>query len=119
MRAHRNHGRRQVRRAAEGLTAALWLATIAVGLFLGMRGAVGAASRSHSEWSVQQVTVHKGDSLWRIAVRNTPPGGDPRATLHAIRAASHLGQAGVVRPGDRILLPTRRQHANDLQLASR
>lgn len=119
MRARKSSRHRQVYRAAEGLAAALWLATIAVALFLGMRGALGAAGDGRAEWTTQQITIRKGDSLWRIAARHTPPGGDPRATLHAIRMASHLGPAGVVRPGDRVLLPIRRQHANDLQLASR
>jgi len=50
------------------------------------------------------VTVHPGDSLWTLASRGTPSGGDVQATVDDIIAANHLSGAAIA-PGQHLRIP--------------
>ncbi len=50
------------------------------------------------------VTVQRGDSLWALAGRRTPPGGSVQDTIDTILAANRFDSA-VIGPGQRIKIP--------------
>ena len=50
------------------------------------------------------LTVQRGDSLWTIAERQTPAGGNVQDTIDTILAANHLDTATIV-PGQHIKIP--------------
>ena len=50
------------------------------------------------------VTVQPGDSLWAIAERRTPSGGNVQDTIDTILAANHLEGATIL-PGQHIKIP--------------
>lgn len=80
---------------------------ILVGLLLGAfsLGRVGsqAATRSPARPSLQQTTVHTGESLWSVA-RRIAPSADPRDVVVQLRRINHLDSAGV-QVGQQLLLP--------------
>jgi predicted Zn-dependent protease len=53
---------------------------------------------------VATVTVRTGDSLWTLAERYTPAGGDVQDTIDRIAGANHLRGAIIV-PGQRLHIP--------------
>jgi predicted Zn-dependent protease len=50
------------------------------------------------------VTVRSGDTLWTLAERHTPAGGNVQDTLDRIDAQNHLNGAMIV-PGERLQIP--------------
>jgi LysM repeat protein len=50
------------------------------------------------------VTVRPGDTVWSLAERRTPAGGDVQGTVDAILAANHLGGANLT-VGQHLQLP--------------
>lgn len=50
------------------------------------------------------VTVRAGDTLWSLAERRTPNGGDVEQTVDTIVAVNHLDGVAIV-PGERIKIP--------------
>jgi predicted Zn-dependent protease len=50
------------------------------------------------------VTVHSGDTLWTLAERYTPAGGDVQDTIDAIAGLNHL-HGSVIQPGQRLQIP--------------
>jgi LysM repeat protein len=45
--------------------------------------------------SYATVTVQPGDTVWSLAERGTPTGGDVQATVDEILTANHLGSANL------------------------
>jgi predicted Zn-dependent protease len=50
------------------------------------------------------VTIRAGDTLWSLADRRTPGGGDVEQTIDTIVAINHLDGASIV-PGEHIKIP--------------
>jgi len=50
------------------------------------------------------VTVRAGDTLWSLAERRTPTGGDVEQAIDMIVAANHLDGAAIV-PGEHLNIP--------------
>lgn len=65
-----------------------------------------SATQIHAAMPVSyaNVTVRSGDTLWALAERVTPTGGDVQASVDAIVAANHLSGAAV-RPGQHLRIP--------------
>jgi len=83
------------------------LLLILVGLLLGAfsLGRVGsqAATPSPDRPSLQQTTVHAGESLWSVAHR-IAPSADPRDVVLQLRRLNHLDDSGV-QVGQQLVLP--------------
>ncbi len=54
--------------------------------------------------SYATVTVRPGDSLWSLAERTTPAGGDVQARVDQIVGANHLGTASLA-VGQKVRVP--------------
>jgi LysM repeat protein len=52
----------------------------------------------------QTVTIRSGDTVWSVAERNTPMGGDVQATVDQIVGANHLATTSLA-VGQRIRVP--------------
>ena len=90
---------RRARRRSRPARLALIAATAAAGLV-----AVGGVAYAGSATpDTQRVTVHAGDSLWRIAGAHYP-GRNIEEEISAIEAANHLDGAQI-RPGEVLYLP--------------
>ena len=63
------------------------------------------ARASHGAGPEQRYTVKSGDTLWSIATSHYA--GDPRDAIYRIGRRNHLG-AGVLVPGERLVLPSAR-----------
>ncbi len=50
------------------------------------------------------ITVHPGDTLWRLAATRTPSGGNVQETVDIIQAANRLSSA-TLSPGERLRIP--------------
>lgn len=50
------------------------------------------------------VTIHPGDTVWSLAERKTPAGGDVQATVDQIIGANHLSSTSLA-IGQRIRVP--------------
>ncbi len=94
---HRFGGR--TRRRNHPARLALIVATAAAGLVV-VGGVAYAESGTQGE---QRVTVHAGDTLWRIASAHYP-GTDIEQAIATIESANHLGGAAI-RPGEVLYLP--------------
>jgi Tfp pilus assembly protein FimV len=54
--------------------------------------------------SYQTVTIRPGDTVWSVAERKTPTGGDVQAMVDQIIGANHLATASVT-VGQRLRVP--------------
>lgn len=54
--------------------------------------------------SYATVSVRSGDSLWSLAERTTPAGGDVQATVDQIVGVNHLGSASLA-VGQKLRIP--------------
>jgi nucleoid-associated protein YgaU len=54
--------------------------------------------------SYHTVTVRSGDSLWALAERQTPNGGDVQAVVDTIIAANHMNGAAI-NVGQKLRIP--------------
>lgn len=68
-----------------------------------MAGGVGVSSPTDAGKTPRAVTVAPGETLWDLAERYGPAGGDPRAYIYEIKALNDLD--GVPAAGSRLKLP--------------
>lgn len=66
------------------------------------RGILGTGAQADER--PRTYAVHAGDTLWGIAQRYDPDGGDPRAFVYEISAANHLDGSDI-RPGQVLTIP--------------
>lgn len=55
----------------------------------------------------EQVTVHKGDSLWAIAGRWTEKDEDVREVIYRIEQENKMTDSDILQPGQKIIVPVR------------
>ena len=55
----------------------------------------------------EQVVIHNGDSLWRIAGKWTKPGEDVREVIYRIEQENNLSSKDYLQPGQVIVVPVR------------
>ncbi len=79
------------------------------GFWLGTRAAGQAAEAppAPSHAGLPWVTVHEGDTLWKIADAMASDDGDPAAVANEIRRLNGLPDS-LIRPGTRLYLPSAR-----------
>jgi LysM repeat protein len=70
----------------------------AAALFLTTRAGAGANE------PLETYTVSRGDTLWSIAVEESPSGEDPRARVAEIQRVNHL-EDPQIQPGMTLYLP--------------
>lgn len=81
------------------LAAVLLLVVFSLG-----RASSGASSSSAARVARRAVVVQRGETLWQVA-RRIAPDTDPRITVERIIELNGLDRAGLVRPGQQIVLP--------------
>lgn len=81
--------------------AVVLLTVIAVVFFLLLASGVGAGSEVRP---AAMYVIQAGDTLWSIAERRTPPGGDVRTTVFDIKRINQMTDS-VIHPGDELLVP--------------
>jgi hypothetical protein len=55
----------------------------------------------------EQVVIHNGDSLWRVASKWTKPGEDVREVIYRIEQENKLTGKEYLQPGQIIVVPVR------------
>jgi len=58
----------------------------------------------------EQVVVHNGDSLWKIAGNWTKPGEDVREVIYRIEQENNLSAKDCLQPGQMIVVPVRTEN---------
>ncbi|MFN2489891.1 MAG: LysM peptidoglycan-binding domain-containing protein [Actinomycetota bacterium] len=96
-RASERRARMLVRRRRSVVLAAALAAAVLLG-----NGALGSETASPPS-APRAVIVRSGETLWDLAERHAPRGGDPRAYVDALEALN--GIHGALAPGSRIRLP--------------
>lgn len=79
------------------------VALAALGLAVTLPALAGTVHAAPPQ-SYATVAVRPGDSLWSLAERRTPAGGDVQATVDQIVGANHLGTAAL-HVGQKIRIP--------------
>lgn len=55
----------------------------------------------------EEVTVHNGDTLWKIASNYTAKGEDVREVIYRIEQENNLSGKGYLQPGQKLVVPMR------------
>jgi nucleoid-associated protein YgaU len=91
------------RRRLRGLgRLALLVLIVAISVWVGTR--IANATSNTAAFTEHTYSVRSGDSLWSIARRSYPQGGDTRRLVYLIERRNGLTRADV-RPGQRLVLP--------------
>jgi len=90
------------RRKRFTLMPAITLASLS--LIVGLPSLSGIRLYAATSEKFTTVTVHPGDTLWRLAGAHTSNGGSVQETVDTIEAANRLA-TGTLSPGQRIRIP--------------